>query len=188
MAARKSASGTVSGAALADLFGVNPRHIRKLVEERLPDGSPIVVRMAPGKYAATPSIQGYIKYLKSIAARTDPASSQLEAEKIRLTRAKANIAESEAERVMGGQIPFRHALKVLGAWAAEFKKHLRALPGRAAPIVHDLDAVPEKREALERLVREILEDLATSTANVEDGKLALEPPDEVTTDIRTEEE
>lgn len=92
---------------IAALLRLTERRVQQLSKEG------IIPKAERGRYQLAPAVQGYIKYLQDRAAPEMGGSIDYNAEKARLTRANADIAEMEAAKKKGELID---AVEVTEAW------------------------------------------------------------------------
>lgn len=140
---------------IAKLLVLTPRRLQQLAKEgHLPKAS-------RGRFELVPTVQAYIKYLRdrSVAGEMQGGESS---DKARLVKARADIAEFEAARMAGEQVPVE---EVEAAWAelvARFRARMLALPGKAAPMVAIEDVAAVCNDIIETYVHEALAELAAT--------------------------
>lgn len=153
---------------LADALVVNERHVRELAERGIipPRGS--------NGWDLEACRRAYMLHQRAVASGrkrdSDGASGEgdesgrlsLTRETARLNRAKADaeelkLAELRRELVRVGAV--REA--IVSAWS-HVRAHLLAMPTKGAPLLHGLPNVHATKAALEEMVREVLDELAST--------------------------
>ena len=144
---------------LANLFDLTAVRIQQLA------GDGVVVRKKRGRYDLWQSVRGYIKYLQTRKTNqhdgdtSTPEGQSYEAHRARLTKAKADIAEIEAELKKGTT----HAAEAVAAvWAdmiGNARAKLLALPTKLAGALDGL-SITEREALLKDGVSEALRELA----------------------------
>jgi phage terminase Nu1 subunit (DNA packaging protein) len=136
-----------------------PRH---LSERRVPHLSRegVIPQAARGQYDLLGSVRGYVRYLRDQAAKAQAGAPDYAAERARFIRARADLAEMEAEEK-------RHSLiaadQIEAAWIAVLallRTRLLSLPDRLAPKAFDQPSVGDTRNLIRTAIREVLNDLA----------------------------
>lgn len=127
------ATSLVSVNDVADFFGVTRHHVAKLARE---EGMP---QVAKGKYNLAECAKWYIRHLRAANAGRPPANPQAKTDKARLEKAKADLAELDAQLRRGEVAPVKDFEQGLQEILAEVVQALRRLPGHA----HELAAVTE---------------------------------------------
>lgn len=145
---------------LAELFDYTPQRIDQLVA----DG--IVVKHARGKYAVWESIRGLILHRDTKRKNQwdgdpdTPEGESYEAHRARLTKAKADIAEIEAD-LRKAQV--HDAGAVMAVWAdmiSNTKAKLLSMPTTLAGRVHGEESLEEIRNLIDEAVNQALNELA----------------------------
>lgn len=111
--------------AIAKLLMMTPRHVQKLTA----DG--VIPKTERGRYEVVAAVQGYIKYLKDRAI-TGNGDIDYTAEKSRLTRAQADLAEIEVARSRGDVVGADQLTRNLTNLFTEIRTNLRNIPGRVS--------------------------------------------------------
>ena len=143
-------------ATIAKLLILTERQVQVLAK----DG--ILPRAQPGRYELAPVVQAYIRYLRERAMGS--ASGGSEDDRGRLTRAKADIAEMEAERLRESLIPEDQIRPVVTAFVARFKLRTLAVAPKAAPMVAVESETDACHEIIETFLLEALGELAGMVA------------------------
>lgn len=152
---------------IAALLDLTPRRVQQLASEGH------IPKAERGRYELVPSVKGYIRYLKDRAINADVQGGEEGDHKRRLMKARADIAEMEAERISGNQIEVDAVERTWVAAASRFRQKMLSIAYKAAPIVAvetDIDTIHDK---LESMIHEGLGELANldvqSTATAGEG-------------------
>ena len=146
--------GSVPAAAMAKLLELTPRRLQQLVAEG------VIPRAQRGRYELIPVVQGYVRYLRSRAIAGDGQGGD-PGDRARLVRAKADIAEMEAERMRGNLVPADEADEAWQPIATTIRQRCLATPTRAAPLVAVETNVNICHEIIETFVKDALADIAS---------------------------
>jgi hypothetical protein len=108
------ATNTQPIAVIARLLDLTERRVQQLVREGV---IPAPARAGPerGRYDLVGAVRGYVRYLRAQATQSSGGSVDFGAERARLVKAKADLAEMDAEVRRGGLLP---AGAVEEAWIA----------------------------------------------------------------------
>lgn len=149
--------------ALAELFELTEIRIQQLAKEGH------VYRAEHGQYFLWQSIKGYVKFLKSSPrkqrAEITEDSQDIEKHKLRLTRAKADMAEIQAEIMKGTA---HDAEAVAAVWAdmiGNAKQKLLEIPASIAKVLEGM-TVQERQEAIRKAIHKALSELADYSPEV----------------------
>ncbi len=113
---------------VAELLDLTPRRVYQLTTEG------IIPKASRGRYELVPVVRGYIKYLRDRAINADVKDGGADHRK-RLTKARADIAEMEAERLAGELVPVDRAEQVWTDAVANFRQRTLAVAHKVAPMV-----------------------------------------------------
>lgn len=157
---------TVTTKELAYLFDVTPRRVLDMVKAGLP-------KIARNTYPLAEALQWYISFWRDRAeGREEPEDedkvgplNQLRLVRIRLNEAKAEDAELDLAQKKGELIHIDDYLDELQAAIQPVRSRLLGAPDRIVPELAEADSEEEMRARMERVVREILEDLRQSLRN-----------------------
>lgn len=141
---------------IAKLLGLTERHVRRLTT----DG--VIPAAARGRYELVPAVQGYIKYLRERAIGGDVSGDAGTEHKTRLLKARADIAETEAERLSGELISAAAAEKVWSDITARFRARVLAIAHKAAPMVAIQTETDACYDIIETYIHEALAELAAT--------------------------
>jgi len=140
---------------IAKLFDLTPRRVQQLAAEGT------IPRAARGQYELVPAVKAYIKYLKDRAINADVTDGEEGDHKRRLVKARADIAEMEAERLAGNQV---ECSKIEAIWtdaAARFRQRTLSIAHKAAPLVATENDIAACHAILESQIFEALSELST---------------------------
>lgn len=146
---------------IAKLLDLSERRVQQLSR----DG--VIPKATRGQYDLVGSVRGYVRYLRDQALRAQAGVPDYASERARFIRARADLAEMEAETMRGGVIA---AGDVEAAWIAVLallRTRLLALPDRLAPQLHAEAGPAGVRDVLRDAIREALEELAETDVRPE---------------------
>ncbi len=146
---------------IAKLLDLSERRVQQLSREG------VIPKATRGQYDLIGSVRGYVRYLRDQAAKAQAGAPDYAAERARFIRARADIAEMEAEEKRGAVIA---AEEVEAAWIAVLallRTRLLALPDRLAPQVQGAATPAAVRDLMRGAVREALEELAETDVRLE---------------------
>ena len=139
---------------IAKLLDLSERRVQQLSREG------VIPKATRGQYELIGSVRGYVRYLRDQAIKAQAGAPDYAVERARFIRARADLAEMEAEEKRGSVIA---AGDVEAAWIAVLtllKTRLLALPDQLAPLAFDQSTVGDTRNLIRRSMREVLDDLA----------------------------
>jgi phage terminase Nu1 subunit (DNA packaging protein) len=146
---------------IARLLDLSERRIQQLSREG------VIPKAERGHYDLIGSVRGYVRYLRDQAQRAQAGAPDYAAERARFIRARADLAEMEAEEKRRSLIA---ADEIEAAWIAVLvllRTRLLALPDRLAPQVFDQPTVGDTRNLIRAAIREVLDDLAQPDIDLE---------------------
>jgi len=164
-------------AVIAKLLDLSERRIQQLSREG------VIPKATRGQYDLIGSVRGYVRYLRDQAVSAQAGAPDYAVERARFIRARADLAEMEAQQRRGSLIAADDAEVAWIAVLALLRTRLLSLPDRLAPLVHEQDSLGGTRNLLRATLREVLEDLANSDVqpdtetNSEDIGIADPAPD-----------
>ena len=144
-------SKNLSSSDLADLLGISPRWVQKLTA----DGT--LKKNPEDKYNLAQAVQGYCEYLRGTSKSNQ---GDLDAETLRLTRAKADKAEISVEMLLGETVRIEAVGQIWGDLVTVFRSRMLGLPNKMAAILALKEDPAEIRDLIMEEVRDALEDLA----------------------------
>ena len=139
---------------IAKLLDLSERRVQQLSREG------VIPKATRGQYELIGSVRGYVRYLRDQAVKAQAGAPDYAVERARFIRARADLAEMEAQEKRGSVIA---AGDVEDAWIAVLtllKTRLLALPDQLAPVAFDQPTVGDTRNLIRRSMREVLDDLA----------------------------
>ena len=149
---------------IAKLLDLSDRRVQQLSREG------VIPKAERGQYDLIGSVRGYVRYLRDQALKAQAGAPDYAAERARFIRARADLAEMEAEEKRGYLLA---ADQVETAWIAVLalvRTRLLALPDRLAPQAFEQSTVGDTRNLIRAAIREVLDDLAQPDIQV-DGSL-----------------
>jgi phage terminase Nu1 subunit (DNA packaging protein) len=138
---------------VADLLLLSERRVQQLAKEGL------IPREGPGKYRLGSAVQAYVEYLRreTVSGMSAHGAGN---EKMRLLKAKADLAELEVARVVGELVLARDVEALWSTLIVQFRNRMLSIPHRAAPLVVATQDAAEANKIVECLVLEALEELS----------------------------
>ena len=146
---------------IARLLDLSERRVQQLSREG------VIPKAERGQYDLIGSVRGYVRYLRDQATKAQAGAPDYAAERARFIRARADLAEMEAEEKRGALIA---AEQIEAAWIAVLallRTRLLALPDRLAPQVFEQSTVGDTRNLIRTTIREVLDDLAQPDVQLE---------------------
>lgn len=144
---------TYHGTMIAKLFDLTPRRVQQLAAEG------IIPKSGHNRYELVPAIKGYIKYLRGRAIAGDITGDE-GSDKKRLTKARADIAEMEAERLAGEVVDVDHCERVWTDAVANFRQRTLAVAHKAAPMVAPQSDLEQCHDIIESHLHDALAELS----------------------------
>lgn len=156
--ALKDATGfKVSTSVISDILNVSARRVRQLVEEGVID------REKNGTFELVPTIKKYILSLKlknDGKADEKTLEDELNFEKIRTERAKADIAEINLARLKGTMHDATDVERVMNDMLSSLRAKLLSMPSKISPQLVSIDEVTVIQELIRKNIYESLEELS----------------------------
>lgn len=146
---------------IARLLDLSERRVQQLSREG------VIPKAERGQYDLIGSVRGYVRYLRDQVTKAQAGAPDYAAERARFIRARADLAEMEAEEKRGALIA---AEEIEAAWTAVLallRTRLLALPDRLAPQVFEQSTVGDTRNLIRTTIREVLDDLAQPDVQLE---------------------
>jgi phage terminase Nu1 subunit (DNA packaging protein) len=146
---------------IARLLDLSERRVQQLSREG------VIPKAERGQYDLIGSVRGYVRYLRDQALKAQAGAPDYAAERARFIRARADLAEMEAEEKRRSLIA---ADQIEAAWIAVLallRTRLLALPDRLAPQLFDQPTVGDTRNLIRAAIREVLDDLAQPNIELE---------------------
>ncbi len=141
---------------IARLLDLSERRVQQLSREG------VIPKAERGQYDLVGAVRGYVAYLRELAVKAQAGAPDFGAERARLIKAKADLAEMEADGRRGELLP---AEAVEAAWTAvlvRLRSRLLVLPDRLAPLCHEETTIAGVRDQIRSAVREALDELAAT--------------------------
>lgn len=155
-------AGTYPISVIAKLLLLTERRIQQLTKEgHLPKGE-------RGKYELVPVVQAYVRYLRDRAIAGDAAGGEMD-DKRRLAKARADIAEFEAQRLAHELVPVEEVEKQWTEITARFRARALGVAPKAAPMVAMETETEACHEIIETFVHEALAELASTEVEDRDA-------------------
>ena len=166
------AASTQPVAVIAKLLDLSERRVQQLSREG------VIPKATRGQYDLIGSVRGYVRYLRDQAVSAQAGAPDYAVERARYIRARADLAEMEANQRRGSLIAASDAGAAWVAMLALLRTRLLSLPDRLAPLVYETDSLAGTRDLLRGTLREALEDLASSDVQPDtDDKTGASPDD-----------
>ncbi len=146
---------------IARLLDLSERRVQQLSREG------VIPKAERGQYDLIGSVRGYVRYLRDQAVKAQAGAPDYAAERARFIRARADLAEMEAEEKRRSLIA---AEQIEAAWIAVLallRTRLLALPDRLAPQAFEQSTVGDTRNLIRAAIREVLDDLAQPDIELE---------------------
>ena len=146
---------------IAKLLDLSERRVQQLSREG------VIPKAERGQYDLIGSVRGYVRYLRDQAQKAQAGAPDYAVERARFIRARADLAEMDAEEKRRSLIA---ADQIEAAWIAILallRTRLLALPDRLAPQAYDRHTVGETRTLIRTAIREVLDDLAEPDIELE---------------------
>ena len=146
---------------IARLLDLSERRVQQLSREG------VIPKAERGQYDLIGSVRGYVRYLRDQALKAQAGAPDYAAERARFIRARADLAEMEAEEKRRSLIA---AEQIEAAWIAVLallRTRLLALPDRLAPQAYEQSTVGDTRNLIRAAIREVLDDLAQPDIKLE---------------------
>ena len=146
---------------ISRLLDLSERRVQQLSREG------VIPKAERGQYDLIGSVRGYVRYLRDQALKAQAGAPDYAAERARFIRARADLAEMEAEEKRRSLIA---AEQIEAAWIAVLallRTRLLALPDRLAPQAFEQSTVGDTRNLIRAAIREVLDDLAQPDIELE---------------------
>ena len=149
---RVSSSSLCSRDDIATLLLLSSRHVGKLAERGL-------LKRVSGKFDLVPTVQGYIQHLRKTHGLDDGGSAN--DHKLRLLKAKADIADLEAKKAAGEYVSVGDVERTWVDCTIRLRQRLLAIPPRVASQLACETSADACCEVLEMIIHEALNELAS---------------------------
>ena len=141
-------------ATISKLLMLTDRRVQQLAKEGH------IPRAERGRYELVPVVQGYIRYLRDRAINGDVGEGGEASDKARLMKARADIAEMEAQRLGEELVPVDDVESAAAEMVARFRARSISIPSKAAPMVAVETTTEACHEIIETFVYEALAELS----------------------------
>jgi len=140
---------------ISKLLMLTDRRVQQLVKEgHLP-------RAERGRYELVPVVQAYIRYLRDRSISGDASGGEAD-DKRRLAKAKADIAEFEAQRLSEELVPVDEVEKTWSDIMSRVRARSLSVASKAAPLVAMETEQDVCFEIIETFIHEALAELAAT--------------------------
>lgn len=146
---------------IARLLDLSERRVQQLSREG------VIPKAERGQYDLIGSVRGYVRYLRDQALKAQAGAPDYAAERARFIRARADLAEMEAEEKRRSLIAVEQIEAAWIAVLALLRTRLLALPDRLAPQAFEQTTVGDTRNLIRAAIREVLDDLAQPDIDLE---------------------
>ncbi|MDP2358362.1 MAG: hypothetical protein Q8M31_20210 [Beijerinckiaceae bacterium] len=140
---------------IAKLLILTERRVQQLAREG------ILPKADHGRYELVPVVQAYVKYLRDRAIGAETPGEDGD-HKRRLMKARADIAEFEAQRLSGDLVPVDQVEKTWTDIVARFRQRMLSVAPKAAPLVVVETSIDAAHDIIETLIHEGLAELAAT--------------------------
>ena len=140
---------------MAALLLLTPRHVGKLAERG------VLPRHSSGKFDLVSTVQGYIQHLRKANGFGDELGNAAE-HKLRLVKAKADVADIEAKKAAGKYVAIDDVERTWADLVIRFRQRTLYIAHRAAPLVAVEGSAAACHRIIEALVHEALNELAST--------------------------
>ena len=140
---------------IAHVLDLSPSRVRQLTK------AGVITKPNGQHYELIDAVHAYVHYLRERVGVNRPATSESEAHhKLRLTKARADIAELESAEMTGELVQIEQAEAAWTNAAARLRQRLLALPAKLAPVAYQAGELAEVKAALCEGVYEALLELS----------------------------
>ncbi len=159
------ASNTQPIAVIARLLDLTERRVQQLAREGV---IPPAARSGGerGRYDLVGAVRGYVHYLREQIVRSQSGAADFGAERARLVKAKADLAEMDAGARRSDLLPAEEVEEAWIAVLARLRARLLVLPDRLAPLVHEETTIAGARAVIRRTILEALAELAETAVDI----------------------
>jgi hypothetical protein len=147
----------VPAATLAKLFEVTAQRIHQLAA----DG--ILVKAGRGQFELWPSVRNYIRFLRERKVNQyggGKDTDEKDAAQVRLTKAKAEIAEMNAARMRGESLEAETVERFVGGMVMDAKVKLEAFAHKLSGQLEGADTLPKRHAIIDAAVTDVLNELS----------------------------
>lgn len=145
---------------LADHFGLTTRRVNGLVREGMP-------QVGRGKFSPDAACQWFRAHENQLGKNAPSEKLDYYTEQARHTRAKAELAEIDLAKRRGALVELSAVLKIMERAHTAFKRHMLALPRKAAGRVIACSTLAEAESVIDHEVRDGLNELTRIAADLD---------------------
>jgi phage terminase Nu1 subunit (DNA packaging protein) len=164
-------------AVIARLLDLTERRVQQLAREGI---IPPAARSGDerGRYDLVGAVRGYVHYLREQVVRSQAGTTDFGAERARLVKAKADLAEMDAGARRSDLLPAGEVEEAWIAVLARLRARLLVLPDRLAPLVYEETTIAGARASIRETIAEALTELSSlpvAAASDPEGATAPDP-------------
>ena len=138
---------------IATILDISERRVRQLRDEG------VIEEQRRGYYLLKPTIQAYLRYLRSQIADRD-VTSDYNTERARLVRAKRERQELDLELARSDSHSSEVVEHIVTDMIARFKARMLSIPSKISPTLCGMSDVNDINDLLSGNIREALEELS----------------------------
>ena len=139
---------------VARALDLTERRVNQLVK----DG--VLPKTERGRYELIPVVQAYVKFLREKSVNTDVGADDYAAQRTRLTKAKADMAEMEKDQMASVLIPAEDVGDAWETMASNMRAKMLSLPAKIATSVFVAEDVSETKRIIKEQIHEALSELS----------------------------
>ncbi|MDA3732375.1 hypothetical protein PBV87_12840 [Niameybacter massiliensis] len=146
---------------LAEIFRVDPRRIRQMVQEgKIP-------RYKNGSYKLIETLQKYHEYIEGINEdkNVNLVKKESENEKLKLEKIKRKKAELELMQLTGDLVNVEEFKQLYAGLIINFRSKMLALPNKVSPSIVGIDNLITVQDILTKEIYAALEELSKTDIN-----------------------
>jgi phage terminase Nu1 subunit (DNA packaging protein) len=147
---------------ICKLLDLTPRRVQQLSKEG------VIPKAERGRYELVPAVQGYIRYLRDRAVNSDTGGDTYLADRSRLMRINADMAELDLQVKRGELMPVADVTSGLDRAFTVFRARTLAVPSKLSPQIVGVGNIHEIQSVLESEVTELLDELHRFAAGIAD--------------------
>jgi len=152
---------------LGGLLGISGRRVQEL------EKSGVVQSVAHGVYDLTVSVRGYVQFIKD-TARGSTVTSDEKAQRVRLTKAKAGLAELQHGELNGELLRRAVVRRQDFQLGRILRNNLESIPDRLAAIVAAEKSSDKIHDLISREIRDSLDEVIKAMEQTEIDDAALD--------------
>lgn len=164
---------------LAEMLDLTPQRINQLVIEN------IIPKTEHGRYELVACVKAYIQFIRKRPSSNNVNADDYNAQRTRLTKAKADMAEMEKEQMANNLIPVTDVTDAWETMAMNMRTKLLAIPTRTATSVFAADNVIDAKRILKENINEALKELSSVEIRTNNPIRAADVGDDSDADAKT---